>query len=105
MNAIRLTAAWVAAAMSGSMVAGDPAREFAGVSIDSRTVKAGDLFIAIRGERFDGAAFADAAVAAGAAGIVMSPPAAAITPLLGGHATAGGASVVVIAVADTTAAL
>ena len=26
----------------------------AGVSIDSRTVKAGDIFFAIKGERFDG---------------------------------------------------
>jgi len=87
------------------MVAGDPAREFAGVSIDSRTVKAGELFIAIRGERFDGAAFAEAAVAAGAAGIVISPPATANTAPAGGHSTTGGAAAVVIAVADTTAAL
>jgi len=36
------------------------------VSIDTRTIKAGELFVAIRGERFDGADFVGAAVAAGA---------------------------------------
>ena len=32
---IRLTAGWVAAAMAGTIVAGDAGREFAGVSIDA----------------------------------------------------------------------
>ena len=32
-----------------------PARRFGGVSIDTRTLAPGDLFVAIRGERFDGA--------------------------------------------------
>jgi UDP-N-acetylmuramoyl-tripeptide--D-alanyl-D-alanine ligase len=55
--------------MEGTL-AGDSAREFSGVSIDTRTIQPGELFIAIRGERFDGAQFIDAAVAAGAAGVV-----------------------------------
>src|SRR5438874_11225520 len=71
MTEIRLVADWVAAAMAGTIVAGDRGHAFTGVSIDTRTVKAGDLFIAIRGERFDGADFAGAAVVAGAAGIVV----------------------------------
>ena len=29
--------------------------EFSGVSIDTRTLTPGELFVAIRGERFDGA--------------------------------------------------
>jgi UDP-N-acetylmuramoyl-tripeptide--D-alanyl-D-alanine ligase len=41
------------------------------VSIDSRTVKPGDLFIAIKGERFDGHDFVQAALAAGASGAVV----------------------------------
>ena len=73
MNAIRLIAAWVATAMDGAVVSGDSSREFGGVSIDTRTVAAGDLFIAIRGERFDGAAFAAAAIDAGAGGVIVPP--------------------------------
>jgi len=42
-----------------------------GVAFDSREVGPGDLFIAIRGDRFDGADFAAAAVEAGAAGVVV----------------------------------
>ncbi len=68
---IRLTAASVASATSGAVVAGDPGRAFDGVSIDTRTLKAGELFFAIRGEQFDGAEFAGAAIEAGAAGIVV----------------------------------
>ncbi len=42
-----------------------------GVSTDSRTVKSGDLFIAIRGEKFDGHNFLSKAVEMGAAGVVI----------------------------------
>src|SRR5215469_10561022 len=45
----------------------DPMAGLAGVSIDSRTVHAGELFIAIRGPRHDGHGFVAGAVAAGAA--------------------------------------
>ena len=68
---IRLTAEWVAAAMAGTIVAGRRTAEFSGVSIDTRTLRTGELYIGIRGDRFDGADFADAAVAAGAGGIVV----------------------------------
>src|SRR5256886_4984820 len=68
---IALTAEWVAAAMSGAIVAGDRRRAFTGVSIDTRTLNRGDLFVAIRGDRFDGADFAQAAIDAGATGVVM----------------------------------
>lgn len=43
-----------------------------GVSIDSRTVKAGDLYIALIGERLDGHAFAAQALEKGAAGVLVS---------------------------------
>lgn len=48
-----------------------PDGEFDGVSIDTRTLNPGDLYIAIRGRNFDGNAFAEAAVAAGAAGVMV----------------------------------
>ncbi|MCZ4289990.1 UDP-N-acetylmuramoylalanyl-D-glutamyl-2,6-diaminopimelate--D-alanyl-D-alanine ligase [Hoeflea alexandrii] len=43
-----------------------------GISIDSRTVGAGDAFFAIKGERFDGHDFASVAVANGASLLVVS---------------------------------
>ena len=61
MSEIRLTGQWVAGAMSGSIVSGDRTLEFGGVSIDTRTLAAGQLYVAIRGDRFDGADFAAAA--------------------------------------------
>ena len=45
---IRLAAGWVLAALDlvhGSVVSGDMTREFAGVSIDTRTLAAGDKLI------------------------------------------------------------
>ena len=45
--------------------------EIAGVSTDSRQVKVGDLFVAIRGETFDGHDFAFQAITQGASGVMM----------------------------------
>lgn len=42
-----------------------------GVSIDSRSIHPGDLFVALRGEHFDGHNFVRAALAAGASGAVV----------------------------------
>jgi len=44
---------------------------FTGVSTDSRTLRAGELFVALRGERFDGHAFVAAASGAGAAAAMV----------------------------------
>ncbi|MHB8410321.1 MAG: UDP-N-acetylmuramoyl-tripeptide--D-alanyl-D-alanine ligase [Candidatus Acidiferrales bacterium] len=55
------------AAPSGS----DSVARLAGVSIDSRTVKPGELFVAIRGPRHDGHNFVAAALAQGAAAAVV----------------------------------
>ena len=91
-----LTAATVASAAGGELIAGDPASLVSGFSIDSRTLASGDLFLAIRGERFDGHAFVGAAVERGASGIIISdPPAAAGLP----------AGTGVILVEDTVTAL
>ncbi|HTX24703.1 MAG TPA: UDP-N-acetylmuramoyl-tripeptide--D-alanyl-D-alanine ligase [Steroidobacteraceae bacterium] len=46
-------------------------RSYAAVSTDSRTLGAGDLFVALRGPRFDGHAFLGAVEQAGAAGAVV----------------------------------
>ncbi|MFI5178509.1 MAG: UDP-N-acetylmuramoyl-tripeptide--D-alanyl-D-alanine ligase [Vicinamibacterales bacterium] len=100
---IPLTASWVAAAMRGSIEAGDRERELTGVSIDTRTLLPGELFVAIRGERFDGADFAGPAIDAGAGGIVVPRGWAAAA---GGALKASGRRPpIVIEVGDTTAAL
>ena len=46
-------------------------RPITGVSIDSRTIRAGDLFVALRGERFDGHDYVAIRLAAGAGGAVV----------------------------------
>ncbi len=42
-----------------------------GVSTDTRSLRPGDLFVALRGERFDGHDYVEAALAAGACGAVV----------------------------------
>jgi UDP-N-acetylmuramoyl-tripeptide--D-alanyl-D-alanine ligase len=106
---IALTAADIARVGGGRLVSGDPVRRFDRVSIDSRTLRPGELFFAIRGERFDGHDFVPAAVAAGAGGVVVSRGGAAISEALATDAATGGdaerATLVVIEVGDTTQAL
>ena len=52
--------------------------EFTAVCTDSRTVRRGDLFVALRGERFDGHEFVAQAAAAGASAAMVESAAAAI---------------------------
>jgi UDP-N-acetylmuramoyl-tripeptide--D-alanyl-D-alanine ligase len=94
---IRLTARLVLEAVAGTLVSGEASREFTGVSIDTRTLAAGELYVAIRGERFDGADFARAALESGAAGVVV--------PQGRGRAAARSEADVVIEVGDTVAGL
>lgn len=63
------TASDIAAATSGTCTGIWAAND---VSIDSRTVKAGDLFIALKGPNFDGHAFVKAALEKGASGALVS---------------------------------
>ncbi|HFC52999.1 MAG TPA: UDP-N-acetylmuramoyl-tripeptide--D-alanyl-D-alanine ligase [Gammaproteobacteria bacterium] len=51
---------------------GDP--PFSGVSTDSRTLRPGDLFVALRGPNFDGHAFAAQAQARGAVALMVDRP-------------------------------
>ena len=48
--------------------------QFSGVTTDSRAVNAGDLFVALLGERFDGHAYVGEAVRRGAAAAMVSRP-------------------------------
>ncbi len=56
---------------------------YTGVATDTRTLARGELYFALRGERFDGNQFVDAAAAAGAvAAVVDRPIANAPLPLI-----------------------
>ena len=90
-----LSAQQLAAILGASIAAGRPdVLASGGVSTDTRTLVPGAVFIALRGGNYDGDAFAAAALAAGAAVVVVHEWA--------GEAPAHGA---VIVVADTLLAL
>ncbi|MFH0855721.1 MAG: UDP-N-acetylmuramoyl-tripeptide--D-alanyl-D-alanine ligase [Candidatus Omnitrophota bacterium] len=57
-------------ATRGKLVSGSVGVTVKGVSIDSRTVKKGEVFIAIKGDKFDGHDFIDAAAKKGASCII-----------------------------------
>ena len=66
-----LRAGDLARASEGRMVSGRSDVRVDGFSIDSRRVKRGDLFVAIRGARLDGHNFVSEAIQRGAAGVVV----------------------------------
>lgn len=68
---VALTAGFVTD-VTGGRLAGPISTPFTGVSIDSRTVAPGMLFVAIRGEKMDGHAFVKEAIEKGAAGLLVS---------------------------------
>jgi UDP-N-acetylmuramoyl-tripeptide--D-alanyl-D-alanine ligase len=53
---------------------------FSGVSTDSRSIVAGELFVALKGEKFDGHAYVDDVLSRGAAGAVVGEEFAAAHP-------------------------
>lgn len=80
-NHARFTPAEVARATGGTLVR--DGRPLAGVSTDTRTLAPGALYVALRGESFDGHRFLPQAAAAGAGGVLIStagdlPPAGSV---------------------------
>jgi UDP-N-acetylmuramoyl-tripeptide--D-alanyl-D-alanine ligase len=75
-----LTLAELAVAAGGRLEAPDPHLEVSRVCTDSRRVQAGDLFVALKGENFDGDAYAAAALDAGATAVVVRAETAAALP-------------------------
>lgn len=59
-------------AVDGTLVQKGDVGSCGGVSIDTRTIDAGDLFVAIRGLHYDGHGFVSAAVDAGAAAVIIA---------------------------------
>ena len=93
-----MSATDIAHATGGRVVRGDPATAIGRITIDSRALQAGDLFVAIHGDRFDGHQFLQDAARSGAVGAMVhrvpaSPEAGMAMPAL------------LIEVADTTRAL
>lgn len=78
------------AVLNGVVIGPDVA--FKGVSIDTRTIKPGNLFVAIKGEQFDGHDFIEQAIAKGASAVIAE-----------GSVEIEGASAIIVA--DTIKAL
>ena len=69
---IPCTAREICAAVGGTLLQGEGDALITGVTTDSRAVSAGQLFIPLTGERFDGHAYIDVALTAGAAGCLTA---------------------------------
>lgn len=82
-------------AVKGRWIFGDLQRQAIGVSTDSRTLRPGDIFIALTGERFDGHHFLKEVARKGAVALVISDE----------KTVEGIAKVPIISVADTRKAL
>jgi UDP-N-acetylmuramoyl-tripeptide--D-alanyl-D-alanine ligase len=83
----------------GTLIRGDPGKVFSEISIDSRTIKRGDLFIALKGVRFDGHQFAKEAMEKGGEGVIIENKSRE------GKGTLDPRGKAVIAVGDTLRAL
>ncbi len=69
---MKLTDSEIQKATSGRWVPAPPDRSFESISTDTRQLRAGDLFVALRGESFDAHDFLPRAVEAGAAAQVIA---------------------------------
>ncbi|MCY3823743.1 MAG: UDP-N-acetylmuramoyl-tripeptide--D-alanyl-D-alanine ligase [Nitrospinae bacterium] len=85
----------IVAAVDGRLIRGDGSAHAAGVSTDTRTLEAGELFIALKGPNFDGARFLPQATGKKAAGVVVEQ----------GADVPDGDAAFVVEVADTLRAL
>jgi UDP-N-acetylmuramoyl-tripeptide--D-alanyl-D-alanine ligase len=68
---MKFTLGDMAKATGGRLIGSHPGPECCGVSIDSRTIAPGQLFVAIEGPHFDGHDFVAQALAQGAKGLVV----------------------------------
>lgn len=69
---INTTLAWIAQQIQGRLEGNDIT--VSAVSTDTRQLNQGDVYLALKGDNFDGHAFAEAAVNAGASAIIASTP-------------------------------
>ncbi len=93
-------------AAAGRLISGRMDSVFKGISIDSRMIKKGEVFIAIKGSKFDGDNFIDEAVRKGAGCVIREfQPAGRQTPDARRRTQDAGRKVVVIEVKDTIKSL
>jgi len=90
------TTAEILEATKGDLLCGDIKHIFEGVSIDSRTISANELFIAIKGNVHDGHRFVSNVISSGVRGLIISKDAGTYWQDKG---------IVCVAVSDTTKAL
>ena len=67
-----VTVAEILLATGGKLIRGAPNAVITQISTDSRTISQDDLFVALRGEKFDGHDFLDTVRQRGASGVVLS---------------------------------
>ncbi len=77
---IARTLSWIAEKIGGELVGAD--LTVSGVSTDTRTLEAGDLYIALVGPNFNGHEFAPFAVKAGASAVIASEPLSLDVPVI-----------------------
>jgi UDP-N-acetylmuramoyl-tripeptide--D-alanyl-D-alanine ligase len=99
----KITAREINAAVAGVWVKGRPDTVFQGLSTDSRTVKPGEVFWALKGDRYDGHDFVRQAADRGVAGVVVDQ--GFVRTQAPEAMMAEGKPPVVMAVADTLKAL
>jgi UDP-N-acetylmuramoyl-tripeptide--D-alanyl-D-alanine ligase len=99
---LTLSGCRLAEVTGGTLVAGSPDAMVNGVCIDSRATEAGCVFVAIRGERVDGHAFAAEALRAGARALVVTEWSDAVRSAVEGS---GRRDTAVVVVADALAAI
>ena len=75
---MKLQLAEIAQAMQGRLIGNDV--EINGLSIDTRTLAAGQFYVALRGRNFDGHSFIDKAIDAGAAALLVEHESATSIP-------------------------
>jgi UDP-N-acetylmuramoyl-tripeptide--D-alanyl-D-alanine ligase len=95
------TLADIVAATGGDLLEAGPSRGIRGISIDSRTLVPGELYVAIRGEVHDGHRFIPDVIARGAAGLLIDRRECDTLPA----GAVAAERVACVAVADTTRAL
>ena len=100
---LRLTLRWVAEAVGGELRGSDPQQQVKNIVIDSRLVQAGDLFVALKGERYDAHDFVTQAIEKGAVGVVVERGRLGVEKI--GQSAQGIKGPAFIDVGDTTKAL
>jgi murE/murF fusion protein len=100
-KAIVWTTADLLKATDGELICGDFNCQFTSISIDSRSISSGELYVAIKGETHDGHSFTEDVIRQGISGLVLNKDKAMHLP----HSEWKEKEIVCLAVKNTTKAL